>query len=302
MSFQKPTALRPKDTVCVVAPAGPFDKESFEAGLAVLSARYTVRFDEGIFGKKRYLAGDDDRRRRELQDALADDEVRAVFAARGGYGSMRLLPELPLANLPQKPLVGFSDITALHLALQAVGRVSFHAPVLTQLGRLGADTHQLLFSLLEEPAPVPALSGKSVVKGLAEGPLIGGNLSVLTRLLGTPYMPSLRGAVLLLEDVTERPYRLDRMWTHLRLAGAFRELAGIALGDFTECEEKGADYTSATVLAELAAATGLPCVSDLPIGHGLRNVPVPLGVRVRLDAERGSLKFLEPAVFLGGLT
>ena len=196
-----------------------------------------------------------------------------------------------------QPLIGFSDITALHQWRQSHGIISIHGPVLTQLGRLGRSTSERLFSLLESDAPAKPLHGTdSFVEGVVEGPLLGGNLSVFTRLIGTPFMPSLEGAVLLLEDVGERPYRLDRMWTHLELAGVFRKVSGIALGSFTHCEERDATYSSQDVLRELAVATGLPCVTGLPIGHGDVNEPVPLGVRVRLDATSAQLSFLESAV------
>src|SRR3954469_25513092 len=128
---QKPPRLRPADRVSVIAPAGPFDRESFEAGFDVLPRRYEPIFDPGLFSKARYLAGDDDRRLAELHQALRDDRTRAVFCARGGYGAMRLLKPLPLDGAP-KPLVGFSDITSLHLALLAGDRASIHGPVLTQ--------------------------------------------------------------------------------------------------------------------------------------------------------------------------
>jgi muramoyltetrapeptide carboxypeptidase len=298
-SFAKPTALRPGDAVAVAAPAGPFDRPGFEAGLAVLAARYRVLLGEGIFARARYLAGDDGRRLDELAAALTDDGVRAVFAARGGYGAMRLLSRLApkLAGLRPRPVVGFSDITALHAVLQAAGWVSIHGPVVTQLGGQPPEVAERLFRLLESPGePAPSLSGVSLVGGVAEGPLVGGNLSLLTRLLGTPHLPPLDGAVLLLEDVGERPYRLDRMWTHLALAGVFDRVRGLALGEFTDCEEPGGDHGPAEVLAELAAETGLPCVGGLPIGHGPVNQPVPLGARVRLDAGAGRLEFLEPAV------
>jgi muramoyltetrapeptide carboxypeptidase len=151
--------------------------------------------------------------------------------------------------------------------------------------------------LLEAISPAPALSGTlTYVGGVAEGPLLGGNLSVVTRVLGTPFMPTLDGAILLLEDQGERPYRLDRMWTHLQLAGVFERVRGIVLGSFTGCEERDASYSSAEVLHELALATGLPCAAGFPIGHGDVNEPVPLGVRVRLDADARSLTFLEAAV------
>ena len=280
----------------MVAPSGSFDRSSFDAGLAVLAQRYRPVFIAGIFETERYLAGSDARRLAELTSALSDRNVRGIFCARGGYGAMRLLPQLSFAALAPKPLVGFSDITALHLALHSAGWVTFHGPVVTQLGRQSKDTVARLFQLLEGSEPAPPLErATTLVAGQVEGPLLGGNLSVLTRLIGTPYFPSLKGAVLLLEDVGERPYRLDRMWTHLRLAGVFQQVVGIALGDFTTCVEKDAGYTSGDVLRSLAEETGLPCAIGFPIGHGDTNTAVPLGPRVRLDATRGTLEFLEAA-------
>lgn len=279
-----------------VAPASSFDRASFEAGLEVISRRYLVHYDPGLLTRQRYLAGSDQRRLAELAAALTDKGARAVFCARGGYGMTRLLPGLEGIALPAKPVIGFSDITALHQMLQGQRVVSIHGPVLTQLARLDTPTHARLFELLESGSPAADLTGEETyVDGTAEGPLLGGNLSVLTRLLGTPFLAPLEGAILLLEDVGERPYRLDRMWTHLALAGVFRQIRGIVLGDFTGCEEKDADYSSGDVLRELAAATGLPCAAGFPIGHGARNQPVPLGVRVRLDASSRHLMFLESA-------
>lgn len=293
--MQKPLPLREGARVAAVAPAGPFDRQLFEAGAAILRQRYDVVHTEALFARTRFLAGNDDHRLADLMRALSDPEIAGVFAARGGYGSMRLLPRISPDRLPPRVLVGFSDITALHLAWQAAGRVSVHGPVLTQLGRLGRDDVARLFEVLEADGPASPLSGtRTIVPGSVEGTLIGGNLSMLTRLLGTPYLPSLSGAVLLLEDVGERPYRLDRMWTHLRLAGAFRELAGICLGDFTECEETEAEFRSEDVLRDCAGETGLPCAAGFPIGHGAVNRAVPLGCRVRLDADAKTLTFLEP--------
>lgn len=289
-------ALRPGDPVTVVAPAGPFDRASFEAGLEVISRRYRVHYDPGVLTRQRYLAGSDARRLGEIWRALADGDSRAVFCARGGYGVMRLLPGLEGVPLTAKPVIGFSDITALHQLLQRHGLVSIHGPVLTQLSRLSAHAHERLFELLESEAPAATLTGaETYVDGTAEGPLLGGNMAVLTRLLGTPYLAALEGAILLLEDVGERPYQLDRMWTHLALAGVFRQVRGIVLGGFTGCEEKDAEYSSTDVLRELAAATGLPCAAGFPIGHGAHNQAVPLGVAVRLDAGSRSLTFLESA-------
>ena len=302
-SFRKPHAIRPGDTVAVVAPAGPFDRPSFETGLAVISGRYSPRYDESILSRHRYLAGDDERRFNELASALADPDVKAVFCARGGYGAMRLLPMLAAwgrehgAAAAAKPLIGFSDLTAIHLWLQSNGLASIHAPVLTQLGRLPAENPRRLFALLESSAPASPLEGTDTyVEGTVEGPLLGGNLSVFTRLLGTPFMPPLDGAVLLLEDLSEQPYRLDRMWTHLELAGVFRQIRGIMLGQFLGCEPRDGGYTAAEVLRELAVATGLPCAAGFPIGHGDVNEAVGLGVKVRLDAGARRVTFLEAAV------
>ena len=298
--LERPPALRPGDRVAVVAPAGPVERAALEKGLAVLASRYEPVVAEGLFARTRYVAGDDRRRLGELLAALDDPTVRGIFAARGGYGTMRLLaavgPRLAAARRP-KLLVGFSDVTALHLAWQARGWTSVHGPVVTQLGCQPPDVAERLFRLVEATGePAPALGGVPLVGGVAEGLLLGGNLSLVTRLLGTPYFPGVTGAVLLLEDVGERPYRLDRMWTHLGLAGVLHRIRGIALGEFTDCEEPDADFGSRDVLAALAAETGLPCVGGLSIGHGEVNQAVPLGARVRLDGDRGRLTFLEPVV------
>lgn len=260
----------------------------------MLATRYQPEFSEGLFSAHRYLAGDDARRFSELHRALSS---RAIFCARGGYGVMRLLGRLNPADVRPAPLVGFSDITALHAAWARAGLRSLHGPVLTQLGNQPPDVVERLFHLLESttpPSPLPAAGAWGT--GSVEGPLLGGNLSVLTRLLGTGWMPPLDGAVLLVEDVGERPYRLDRMWTHLQLAGVLDRIAGIALGDLTGCDEKDGSVTGLEVLSELIRATGKPALHGLPIGHGKVNQPVVLGARVRLDTAAARLEFLEPLV------
>lgn len=303
-SFRKPRAVRPGDTIAVIAPAGPFDRAALETGIAGLGDRYRVRYDERVYSRQRYLAGDDERRLAELTGALSDPTIKAVFCARGGYGTMRLLRKLDAwmaesgLPIPAKPLIGFSDITALHQWFQSNELASIHAPVLTQLGRLPAESSRRLISLLESTSPAAPLAGtETYVSGTVEGPLLGGNLSVFTRLLGTPFMPALDGAILMFEDVSEQPYSLDRMWTHLDLAGVFRKAKGIVLGQFIRCEPRDGGFTATEILRELAAASGLPCASGFPIGHGDDvNEAVPLGVRARLDADAKQLTFLEAAV------
>jgi muramoyltetrapeptide carboxypeptidase len=288
MSLMPVPVLSAGSRVAVVAPAGPFDPAKLSQGLSVLAARYRVELDPAAHATHRYLAGDDDARLASLMRAHLDTDVGAIVAARGGYGSSRLLERIQ----PKRPqiLLGFSDITALHLLWQRNGFRSVHGPVVTQLGTQGPEVVERLFSTLEGQ-PVPPLVGTETVRpGSAEGPLMGGNLAILASLVGTPFFPSLNGAVLLLEDVGERPYRLDRMWTQLVLSGALRGVAGVALGAFTDCEEKDASYTSAQVLSELTFRLNVPVLAGLPIGHGSVNHPVVLGARVRLDATAKRLE------------
>ncbi len=287
MSFLTPPPLRQGDRVAVVAPSGPFDRPTFDKGLEVIGRRYQPVFTERVFETHHYLAGTDASRQVELQAALDDELVKAVFAARGGYGSMKLLPSLRLSS--PKHLVGFSDFTSLHCAAQQQGWRSLHAPVLTQLGKQPPEVIERLFALLEGLPVAPLIGGRTVRAGIAEGPLLGGNLSVFTRLIGTRWLPDLRGSVLLIEDVGEKPYRLDRMWMHLQLAGLFEGVKGIVFGEFTGCDEK--DYSAAEVLDELALTLGIPCAAGFRIGHGEVNQPVMLGAPVRLDADAKTLWF-----------
>ncbi len=291
MAFASMPTLSPGDRLRIVAPAGPFDPEKFEKGRAVLARRYRVEIAEEATLRHRYLAGPDELRRRSVQAAFDDASLATLVAARGGYGTSRLLGELRL----HRPLtiLGFSDITALHLAMLAKGFRSVHGPVVTQLGSQPDDAVERTFSILEGRAVAPLSGTETIRGGSAEGALIGGNLALIASLVGTPFLPSLSGAVVLLEDVGERPYRLDRMLTQLRLAGALQGIAGIVLGEFTDCEEKDATFTSAEVLAELCGSLGVPVLAGLPIGHGAVNQPVVLGARVRLDATARQLLPLE---------
>lgn len=279
--------MRPGDTVAVVAPSGPFPADRYARGLDVLRSRGYVIREFLPTSPRRYLAGSDEERASGLREAFAAPDVRAIFAARGGYGAMRILPAIDweAAAASGKVLVGFSDVTALHLALGLHGARSVHGPVVTRLGEEPPHAIERLFALLEGAVPLP-IAGETVVPGEASGPLIGGCLSVLSRLVGTPWMPSLEGAILLLEDVGERPYRLDRMWTHLALAGLLDGIAGIALGDLTACDEPSGDHRGREVMDELLRNLGKPAVAGFPIGHGEVHLSVPLGARVRLvDGE-----------------
>lgn len=298
----RPSPLAEGSVVRIVAPAGPFPRPRLERGIAVLEKRgYVVRHRDDLFDTRRYLAGEDARRIAELQEALDDPETDAVWAARGGYGTMRLLPSLDLSALLARPkvVVGFSDITALHAVLTQGGLVSFHGPVACRLGEEPDEALDLLWRMIastDVPGPLMWEPLTTIRPGRVAGPLVGGNLAVLTRLLGTPYLPDLDGAILLLEDVAERPYRLDRMLTHLELAGVPERLAGVLVGELVGCEENGADYTAADVVAERIAEWNVPAAMGFPSGHGERNFTLPLAWPLTLDAAVGRLDWSLPPV------
>jgi muramoyltetrapeptide carboxypeptidase len=292
-----PPRLRRGDPVRIVAPSGPFDPAVLERGIEVLSGRLGLvpRMRSDISARKGYLAGEDARRAEEWREAVADPEARAIFCARGGYGAMRILPAVDPAPLLHRPkaVVGFSDITALHAVLNRAGLATVHGPVVTQLGRAPEDAVRHLEALLlEEPRPpgawdVPApgaglVAARTVRPGRASGRLLGGTLTMLAHLAGTPYAPPLDGAILLLEDVAEKPYRIDRCLTQLRLAGALAGVAGVAIGKFTACDDGG--LLAADVLREAALALGVPVIEGLPVGHEDANFAVPLGARATLVA------------------
>ncbi|MES1165275.1 MAG: LD-carboxypeptidase [Verrucomicrobiota bacterium] len=299
----RPPRLSPGDVVRVVAPSGPVPREGFAAGAALLGARYRLRYDEAMFAREGFLAGSDERRLDELRAAFRDPDARAVVMARGGYGLGRLLPLLEPELFAGRPLpiVGFSDGTALLAQAARVGVTAVHGPVVTQLAGLPDDDHRALFRLLEDPAPgVVAGDLVGLVPGRARGPLLGGNLEVFSRLLGTPFMPDLAGAILFFEDLGERPYRVDRLITHLDSAGVFGAAAGVVVGDFSGCLEPEATRASspsvAEVLEERLGRLAIPVAMGAPIGHGTRNAAVPYGALVELDTRFGTLAALEGAV------
>jgi muramoyltetrapeptide carboxypeptidase len=300
----RPSRLRPGDVVRVVAPSGPIPPDDFAKGAAVLAGRYQLRYDPArLLAATGFLAGPDHERLDELHAALRDPEARAVVMGRGGYGLLRIIDRLQpdLLRDHAKPIVGFSDGTLLLAQAARAGVASIHGPVVTQLGRVPASDHEALFTMLENPEGRLLLSGlQPLHPGRAVGPLIGGNLEVFTRLLGTPYRPDMSGAILFFEDVGERPYRLDRLLTHLELAGVFHQIAGVMTGDFVACDEpansKVASPSALDVVVERLGRLRIPVALGAPIGHGARNLAVPYGTRVELDAGAGTLTALEGAV------
>jgi muramoyltetrapeptide carboxypeptidase len=282
-----PPPLRPGDAIAVVAPSSPFEHAPAWVGLGWLAQRYRVRFARGLFARHGYLAGDDERRLQELAAAFADGEVRAVLAARGGYGLSRIAHRIDWAAFAERPswIVGFSDITALHVEAARAGVASLHAPNLTALGRGDARARQAWLTALEQPAQPRRFTGLSVLlPGEAQGPLFGGNLAILHACAAAGRLVVPEGAVMLLEDVTERPYRLDRMLSNLEVGGHLARASAFVLGDFFQCEPGADGVTAAEVLAERLGRLAVPVCAGLPVGHGRDNAPVVLGATARVDA------------------
>ena len=222
--------------------------------MARLAERYELAPHPSLFERHRYLAGTDDVRTAALIDAFSDPGNLAVVCARGGSGAARLLPRIDFSRLPLKPLVGFSDNGVLHAALQSSGRISIHGPVVTQLADQPPWVSERLFALLEGRVPDP-LTGKPLIAGVVEGPLLGGDLTVVATLLGTRWLPDMTGAILLLEEVDEPPYRIDRVWTHLRNAGVSRGSAASRSG------------SSSSVSRGTGATTRTPAARSWPISR-----------------------------------
>jgi muramoyltetrapeptide carboxypeptidase len=267
-----------------------------------------------LLARHGYLAGTDEQRAADLNTMFADDKVRAIFAVRGGWGSARVLPHLKWDMIRANPklLVGFSDITALHLAIAArAGFTTIHGPNAgSGWGELSWNAFRTL--AFEGGTPLyatPAATENRLVqrngrsrtfrRGKATGPLIGGNLTVLTALLGTPYLPSFDGAILFLEDTDEAEYRIDRMLTQLALAGILRRVAGVVFGHCTDCRASGPSlggFTLSQVLKHHLAPLGVPAFQGAQIGHVPDQFSIPIGIPAEIDAEAGTIRILEPAV------
>ncbi|MPZ29023.1 MAG: LD-carboxypeptidase [Micromonosporaceae bacterium] len=301
----RPPALRAGDQVAVVSPSGPARPELVTAGVALLRS-WGLRAVPAPHALDRdgYLAGTDADRIADLNAAFADPAVRGIVVTRGGYGVQRIVDRLDLAAVRDdpKPVAGFSDLTALQLALWRGARLAgVHGPgAAWRPERTGPAAAESLRNALMSVDPVvvkrdPADGTAGVSRpGIATGPLLGGNLTMLASTLGTRDFPDLTGAVLLVEDVDEPPYKVDRMLTQLRRAGVLRGLAGVAVGQFVRCADRW-PTSVADVLADRLGDLGVPVLGGLPIGHGQDQLSVPVGVPAALDVAAGTLT-VDPAV------
>lgn len=302
--LRKPPRLHPGDQVRLVAPASPFARGPFNAGcraLRRLGLDPVVGREE--FSQEGFLAGGDRSRVFRLVGALQEQHSSAAWCIRGGYGSLRLLQLLrpDPDSFRAKVLIGFSDATALLLAFSRPGGfVTFHGPVVTQLGRVPAGALRWLRRLLFDPrvpGRVPLGRLKTLVGGRTRGFLFGGNLSILASLVGTDFLPSLAGAILFLEDVGEQAYRLDRLLLQLRSSGALQNVLGVVVGNLHGCRPAGrGKYAARAVVERAVAELGVPAVSGASFGHLARNLALPQGVLAELDADRGRLEILETVV------
>jgi muramoyltetrapeptide carboxypeptidase len=294
--------LKQGGKIGVVAPAGCVDGESLLAGVEMIrSEGFEVELSPGIHERKGYLAGDGERRATELLSFFYRSDIDAIFCARGGFGSIQLLPYLAKAegSLPAKIFVGYSDITILlNWLLQSRSMVTFHAPMVAmETGReLSERSRNHFWRTLKGEIKAWTVSlGEIVRPGRAEGEMLGGCLSILVTTLGTPYEIDTTGKLLFLEDVGERPYRIERMLTHLKLAGKFDHLAGLVFGDFTMCEGEGPRDVR-QIIAELFHEAPYPVMTGMAAGHGQENLTLPFGVTMALDGNSSTLSLIESPV------
>ncbi|MDX2212690.1 MAG: LD-carboxypeptidase [Oculatellaceae cyanobacterium bins.114] len=287
-----PAPLQLGDLLCVVAPSGTLrEQTAFAKGVEVWRSHgYRVELCQGYDDRWGYLAGKDDDRRQQLHEALTNPECRGILCARGGYGGARLLEKWHWAETTPKWLIGFSDITSLLWDLSQQGISGLHAPLLTTLATEPDWSVQRLLDWVQGRS-LPALQGVGWGRGIAQGLLLPANLTVATHLLHTAVQPDMDGAILAFEDVSEAPYRIDRMLTQWRMTGAFSKVRGIAVGRFSQCDPPPnlPSFTAEEVLRDRLSDLGIPVVSDLPFGHDGVNAALPVGVPVELDGDRGTL-------------
>jgi muramoyltetrapeptide carboxypeptidase len=304
----KPPALRPGDTVGIVAPASNVRQSELEAGCQALRrAGYRPVYNDSILDRDLYFAGSVERRLRELEEMFERDDVRAILCARGGYGANYLLEEVGLDKIKSNPkiFVGYSDLTSLltHFT-DATGLVTFHGPMVAKdwSHEDGVDLASWQCALAQtKPWTIPLnREVTALVEGAAEGTLYGGCLSLMVASLGTPYEINTAGRILFLEDVAAKPYQIDRMLMQLRLGGHFDSVRGIVFGQMLDCvQSPGQDYTLEEVITRIVADLKVPVAYGVKSGHVTSgNITLPCGVRARLTVgqKRVSLSVLESAV------
>ena len=311
MEIIKPKCLQPGQTVGLLGTASALKQpELLEEAIAAIEARgYHVKLGKTCYARRGYLAGDDALRAADVNAMFCDDTVDGIICIRGGYGSMRILPALDYdaIRLNAKVFSGFSDVTALHSAfLQKAGIVSFHglmAAANMTKEEMDAYSMDAFWRAVESPAPLGLLENpggcprQTILPGQAEGRLIGGNLTLVAACLGTPYAFPFDGSILFLEDVGESASHIDRLLTHLKIAGVFDRVAGVLLGQFTKCgaETYAPEYTLTDVFADTLGNLDIPILAGVACGHERQTLTLPVGIRCAMDATAGTITILESA-------
>ena len=307
-SILKPQRLKAGDTVAITSPAGAvWDEKQVNTFTDILkNFGFNIIHGETLKQKYGYFAGSDELRANELNEFFANKKVKGVFSMKGGWGCARLLDKLNYETIEKNPkvLIGFSDITTLlNVIYTKTGLITFHGPV----GNSGWNdfTSSSFKSVIMKGelssfplSPKPEDSMCVINKGEASGEIVGGNLSVLSGLLGSTYLPDWKGKILFLEEVKEEPYRIDKMLTQLKLNGVLNQLSGIIFGKFSKCEaeEPLKAFTFMEVLEQHIKPLGIPAFYGAAIGHTENKITIPIGIKVKMDAEKGSIKLMESAV------
>ena len=302
MIIKKPPGLRPGHRIGIIAPAGCVERDALFRGVQVIRSQgFEVELSPRILDVKGYLAGDERNRADDLIDFFKRSDINAIFCARGGFGSAQLLPFLIQSDFSPvaKIFAGYSDVTfLLNWINSRFGIVTFHAPMVAmELARgLSGRTQEAFWGLLTgHKAEWQVELGEVIRPGKAEGTMMGGCLSVLVTTLGTPYEIETHGKLLFVEDVGERPYRIERMLTHLKMAGKLDHLAGLVFGDFSNCEAEGSRSVP-QIINEMFAEAPYPVLTGMPAGHGSEHMTLPFGVKMILDGNTRSLALIESPV------
>jgi muramoyltetrapeptide carboxypeptidase len=312
MNYLKPKKLLKGDLIGIISPASsPDDLTLIESGVRYIEGLgYHTILGNNVGKSRGYLAGTDTERVEDIQQMFADKKVKAIFCLRGGYGAFRLLDKIDYKIIQNNPkiFVGFSEITALQMAfLQKANLITFTGPmVVPNFSKdISNYTEENFWSLITSSKNIGKvqldglLNLRKLNSGIATGRIVGGNLAVLTSLLGTGYLPDLKDKMLFFEDISEPPYKIDRMLNQLRLNNVFKKAKGIVLGNFTDCNEpdvKKKTLTLEEVFQDYFESSGLPTVCDFPHGHIKDLFTVPIGINVKLNADKGHVEFTESGV------
>jgi muramoyltetrapeptide carboxypeptidase len=297
-----PSPIQKGDTIGLVAPAGSLiSKDTFAAGIQFLEKRgFNLKFNRKLLDSIGYLAGSDQERADDFNGLWGDPDVKAIVAARGGYGSLRMIDLLDMKQIRKKPkiFIGFSDLTVLLNAIRRKTKlVTFHGPVVTTLASIDRQSRTSFFDVLTKQMPGQIKSsGIKVLKGgRAKGFLYGGNLTTLVHTIGTPYEIPWIDSILFIEDIGESPYRLDRLLTHLDKAGCLQKINGLLIGSFADNDKKERAVLHNTVqkrITEILNGRDIPVWTNFPTGHCKRNITLPVGAEVKMDSHSGILKLL----------